>query len=105
MTRLHSLQDGLELLLLLCRQASGELDLDAYNEVATLSGLLALWHAEIGVSFCPCWPCGTAAANAKLFAVDSLYCAAPASESFFEVEFDGALDVVAFAGEEGVWFL
>jgi hypothetical protein len=40
-----------------------------------------------------------------LLAVNGLHGAAPAGESFFEVEFDDVFDVVAFAGEEGVGFL
>jgi hypothetical protein len=40
-----------------------------------------------------------------LFAVDCLDGPPPAGEGFFEVEFDDVLDVVAFAGEEGMRFL
>ena len=105
MEKTSSLQDCLELLLLLCRQAGGELDLDAHNEVAALTRLLALRHTQVGVSFCPSRPRRPTASHAELFAVDGLYSAAPASERFLEIEFDDALNVIAFAGEKRVWFL
>lgn len=57
------------------------------------------------VSFCPGGAGGSAAAHAELFAIDSLDGAAPAGQGFFEVELDGAFDVVAVAGEERVGFL
>jgi hypothetical protein len=40
-----------------------------------------------------------------LFAIDGLDSSPPSSKGFFEIEFDDVLDVVAFAGEEGVCFL
>ncbi len=99
------LQDCLQLLFLLLRQARGELDFDAHNEVAPLVWLFALRHAQVWVSFCPgrtSWP---TASHAELFAVNGLHGAAPAGERFFEVEVDGKLDIVAFTGEEGMGFL
>ena len=95
----------LQLLLLRTRQAVGELDLNAYHEVAPLIGLLRFGHAEVGVSFRPGRACGAAAAYAELLVVDCLDGAAPACEGFFEVELDYVFDVVAFAGENCVWFL
>lgn len=86
-------------------QASRELDLDADYKVTALVRLLALGHAQLRVSFCPCGTRGTAAAHTELLAVDGLYGASPAGQGFFEVEFDGALDVVAVASKEGVGFL
>ena len=90
---------------MLARQARRELDLHTNDKVTALCRLLALGHAEVGIALCPGRSRGPAAAYAELFVVDCLHGAAPAGEGFFEVEFDGALDVVAFAGEERVWFL
>jgi hypothetical protein len=90
---------------LLGGQAGGELDLDSNDKVAALCGLLALGHAQVGVALCPCRSRGPATSYAELFTVDCLNSAPPAGKRFFEVEFDGALDVVAFACEERVWFL
>lgn len=101
----NPLQNFLQLLLLLRRQAGGKLDLDAHDKVAPLAGLLALRHAEAGEPFGPGWSGGPTAADRELLAVDGLYGAAPAGERFFEVQFDDVFDVVAFAGEEGVFFL
>jgi hypothetical protein len=100
-----TLQNRLKLLLLLGCQASGELDFDADNEVTAFSRLLALRHTEVRVTFCPRRTCGPATANAQLFAVNCLNCPSPASEGFFEVEFNRALDVVALTGKEGMRFL
>lgn len=99
------LQYILQPLLLLPRQTIRELDLDPDHEISTLVGLLALRHTQVWVAFCPVGTRGPAAADAELLAVDGLHGAAPAGQGFFEVEFDGAFDVVAFAGEEGVGFL
>ena len=90
---------------LLLRQTRRELDSNADHKVSPFAWLFALGHAEVGIPFCPCWSCGPVAADAELFAVDCGYGAPPAGECFFEVEVDGAFDVVAVAGEEGVWFL
>jgi hypothetical protein len=95
----------LQLLLLRTRQARREFDLDANDKVASIGGLLRLRHAKVRVSFCPCWTGRAATANVELFAVNGLYGSSPAGEGFFKVEFDGVLDIVAFAGEEGMCFL
>jgi hypothetical protein len=72
------LQNLLQLLLLLARQAGWELDLDAHNEVTPLTGLLTLRHTQVGVSLRPCRPCWSAAAYAELLAIDGLYGPSPA---------------------------
>lgn len=100
-----SSENLLELLLLRTRQARRELDLDANDKVASVGRFLRLRHAEVWVSFCPCWTGRAAAANVELLAVDGLHGSSPTGEGFFEVEFDGVLDVVAFAGKEGMCFL
>jgi hypothetical protein len=49
------------------------LDLDTDDEVASFVWLLALGHAEVGVSVSEGWWCGPAGADADLLAVDGLY--------------------------------
>jgi hypothetical protein len=74
----HRLQNLLELILLCRRQTSREVDLDANDEVASFVWLLALGHAEVGVTISEGWWCGTAGTDADLFAVDGFYGSCPA---------------------------
>lgn len=87
------------------RQGCWEFNVDADDEVAPLAGLLALGHSEVGEALCEGWTGWAGAADADLLAVDGLHGARPARQGLFEVELDGVLDVVAFAGEEGMCFL
>jgi hypothetical protein len=99
------LQNLLELFFLFARQTCRELDFDANDKVAPLGWLLRLWHSEVRIFLCPCWTCRPTTANVELLVVDGLDRSSPACECFFEVEFNDALDVVAFAGEECMRFL
>lgn len=49
--------------------------------------------------------CGSGFLDLDLFSVDGGYGSLPACESFFEIEVNGLVDVVAFAGVERVFFL
>ena len=51
------------------------------------------------------WLGGPSGRGLDLAAVDGGYCSAPAGEGFFEVDFDGRSEIVAFAFEERVFFL
>ena len=105
LSHVGSLQNGLQLLLLLACQARRKLDFNTDDEVATFIWLFALWHTQVGVTFCPGRSCRPSTSYAELFAINCLNSTTPASERFFEVEFDNALDVVTFSSEEGMRFL
>jgi hypothetical protein len=99
------LQNLLKLLLLLCRERLGEPDAHADDEVTAFAGFLALRHAEAGEALREVGACGTTAADGNLLPVNGLDGPLPAGKGFLEVELDDVLDVVAFAGEEGMCFL
>ena len=101
----HLSQDLLQLVLLLCRERLREFDSHTDNEITTLVGLLALWHAKTGEMLCEVGPRWTTAADWNLFPVNGLNSSLPAGQGFFEIEFDDMLDIVAFAGEKRMWFL
>jgi len=81
------------------------LDLDADDEVASFVWLLALGHAQVGVAVSVGWWCGAARANADLLAVNGFHGPGPASQGFFQCDFDVVDDVVAFAFIQRVFFL
>ena len=101
----HLSQDLLQLVLLLCRERLREFDPHTDNEITTLVGLLALWHAKTGEMLCEVGPRWTTAADWNLFPVNGLNSSLPAGQGFFEIQLDYVLDVVAFAGEKRMWFL
>lgn len=92
-----SLQDLLELVLLVGCQAARELDLDAYDEVAALAGLLALRHAQAGVAIRVLWRRGTRRLDRDVLAVDGLDRSGPAGEGLLEVDLHDVLEIVALA--------
>lgn len=99
----HPLQNLLQLPLLLPRQRSGELNIIPDHKVASPTPLLR--HPQVGVRIVAARLRGPAFVDDEVLAVDGGDGAFPARQGFFEVQFEGEDDVIAFAGEEGVFFL
>lgn len=87
------------MLLLLRRERLGEFDAHADNEVTALVRFLAFRHPKTGEPFCKVGSCRAAATNRNLFSVNRLNGSVPAGQSFFQVEFDDMLYIIAFAGK------
>lgn len=90
---------------MLCRERFRKLDAHADDEVAALVWLLALGHAEAGEALCEVGAGRSAAAHGDLLSIDGLDGSVPACEGLLEVELNDMLDIVTFAGKEGMSFL
>lgn len=86
-------------------QTGRELDLDLYDEVAALTGLLGNDHSQAGIPLLVPGLCWSGFRYANGLAVDRFHNALPACKSFLETEFDGCDKVVALASEGRVWCL
>lgn len=97
-----SWQDILENVLLGSCQASWELDIDANDEIATLTRLLGDRHALAGEALLMTRLCWSRLRDANRLAVYRGHDTFPASQGFFESEVDGRNKVVADTFEIGM---
>lgn len=100
-----SSQDLLQLPLLLKSQGRREFNIIRDDEFSSFRWLLGKWHAPTWIVVFGTWLCGTGFLDLDLLAVDGGYGSLPACECLFEIEVYGLVDIVAFAGVEGVFFL
>ena len=98
-----NLQNLLKSSPLLSSQRRRELHVVSNDEVSTSTVLLR--HTKLWVRILGARLCGSCTVDVEVLAIDGCDCALPSGQCLLELQVDRQHDVVAFAGEEGMFFL